>query len=456
MLTARRLWAGALLALAAMLIAAFLGIHFFGGAYLGKKVSSLGGSSLELGAQPQFSLFPPRLSFADISWRGSLNGLAASFSAAGAEVRPDLLAFIFGKGGLAEVVLDHPILTIAQTPEAGKTSQPGAIRLPVLERLVVRDGRLRLPGLELGNLRLTATNLNPRQEADVQCDFMLAAGATQIGAVALKSKLHYYAPSLTFRSGFASFTAEGLDLSPVQAQFSGSITFASEGSYPGLNFNFEVAEARYHGVVFENGRFQLTGANGDYRISDFACNVGAGLITGRATANLPSNSSSGSYSLALQGESLSLGRILAEGGIRGFEAGQTSFRLKLAAAGKERSGLLATLSGNGALECRDLRLSPFGEMALLLPLLGRAAKFAPDVIERADLVFTAKNGAIRLGPASLSGPGVKGTGNIALNAATGGLTGELRLSAGEFQLPVELGGSLSDLTWRIGAPGKSD
>ena len=452
MLTARRLWAGALLALAAMLTAAFLGIHFFGGAYLGKKVSSLAGPSLELGVEPQFSLLPPRLSFADISWRGSLNGRAARFSAAGAEVKPDLLALLFGKASLAEVVLDRPILTLAQTPATTKTGQPGAIRLPALERLVVRDGRLRLPGLELGNLRLTATNLNPRQEADVQCDFILAAGATQLGALALKSKLRYYAPSLTLRSGFASFTAEGLDLSPVQAQFSGSITFASEGSYPGLNFNFEVAEARYHGVLFENGRFQLTGANGVYRISDFACNLGAGQITGQATANLASSS----YDLALQGESLGLGRILAETGMRGFEAGQTSFRLNLAGTGKKRSELLATLSGNGALECRDLRLSPFGEMALLLPLLGRAAKFAPDVIERADLVFSARNGAIRLAPASLSGPGVKGTANIALNASTGGLTGELRLSAGELQLPVELGGSLSDPTWRIGAPGKSD
>lgn len=436
-----------LLALALLLTAFGFCFHYLDGSHIGEKITAItsrNGCPLVFHSKPDFSLFPPRLSFAAISWNGQGCGSSIRFTASSGSVRPDLLSFLFGRGTLKEVILEKPDILI----EPAARAKPGFARqaaMPAIDRLVLRDGLLRWRDLKLADLRMTAVGIDSRNATDAQCDFVLYAGDSQIGNVAIKSNLHYYAPNLTFRDGSAAFTAACRQLEPIQAQFSGSIALPQGADpFPGLNFNIAPGDVRYHGLTFEDVSFHLTGAAGACELEDFNCKLGGGNISAKGSLGLQS----GAFSIAARGSQLELGKILAETGLRGFSGGGMDFQIHLESQGTA-AGLLQSLSGDGKLSGQALRLDPLGEFALLLPLLGKAGKLVPSVIDSFEVGLNGEDGIFRIAPINVFGPDLGGDGQASLNAATRALSAQIRIRAGDLTVPLELGGTLDDLGWRI-------
>lgn len=183
--------------------------------------------------------------------------------------------------------------------------------------------------------------------------------------------------------------------------------------------------------------FDLSGGAGAYRLE----NSGARWAGGRLAASGEANLAESRYRLRLAGEKISLAEVLKQAGISGFRGGATNFELKLAAQGE----IAATLSGAGRLESRKLEFDPFGEAALLLPLLGRIGKHLPHSLDSIKIAFTARDGVADFGQIQAAGPDFRCDGDAKADLARESLDARLIVKTPALELPLVFRGPFDDI-----------
>lgn len=545
--------------LAAALLS-FLGWRLLDGENLARRISAATaryGTALEFQALPAISLFPPAVTFGKIHWQGDFGGFAMQLSAAGGQALLQPLSLLFGAPAITELELNEPVLLVAANEQPARADTGP---LPQISRFVVRNGRVEL-GTEKGScrleqLRLAASIPGPRQEAEIQGDFILnwqrEGNAPLAGNLAFRGFGRYYAPNLTFREVSATFTStdEGLlgRFSPFQAQFEGALDLKSRkgriqrfdlsipdlaasgsatweaGEFPGEvsfigsdgesepfslksrfqlnsekavleNFSFNLwdspgsgslsldfAPARISGRIsldllrvdriwpgadpdglkipfwpeldiachlgaaewqqlrLEDIDFQIGGAAGALELANFRGKWAEGSISGSASLGTEA------FALNCEARNLNSGVAFEQLGLPGLTGGRASFSLDLKSQGPD---YLAQLTGSGNLTCRDLRLDPFGELALLLPLLGKRGSRLPHSLEVLRARFRAGDGVAELAPVTATGPGFEGHARVALDLQRAFLSGALVLKAPGLDLPVVFEGPPDEISWRI-------
>lgn len=479
--------------------------------YLPGKIASASfyGQPVRMEGKPIVQWLPPKLILNKCAWDGEANGLAAAFSARQIGIEPNIRAFLASRLELTEISLEQPVIYLEKSAATPKDNNSPAKKPPVpanlefgIERLVANAGSLRYVDndrdFKLENLRLAGHNIRPRQEIGLQCDFGLVArqGAFAVsGNVALKTLVRYYAPNLTFRDGSVTFTAtrpEGLkNFSPCQAQFDGAINLASaecklaaasiltpfgrleisgeseQNSFAGKALlELEMAKAPpFKGILSISSPFMANGRiiearnaemswGGFSAVADleiFLENSGpVAAMSAQAVdgnINIKLNRKGVNYDLAATGKDLSLGELLRQMGINGFAGGKTALSANITLPDDENS--LVSAKGQGKLECGKLELEPFGEMSLLLPLLGHSGALMPKALDKLNVAMSLSNGKATLAPINGIGPQFVLNGETVIDLASGDIDGKMLIKALGLDLPFVFDGPISSPSLRI-------
>lgn len=564
----------------AAIAAVFAVWHFLDGGYIARRISAATtkiGATLTIREKPELSLFPPTLAFGSIGWQGNLGGIHIDFQASGGKVEISLPAFLIGRLIIRELHLDKPELVLTRTTFEEKRGSQGATAMPEIERMVVNNGAVRVEtgagSIFLDNLRLTVQNLRPRQESDLQCDFVMSwqapNSAPVAGNLALRGSARYYAPNLIFRNAAATFTSTESGLlrafSPLQARFEGAIDLdtlkakihaatllapeleiTGAGEYiagkfigqskiqgnlkalspvdgdfslqaqialtpgalklqnmlldlcgctgtgecalvfPGVGTSGEIAfdlnmgtldaakiklvdapkagktslgktstiawprlnvragfeRVRYGSFELAKPLLEASGAAGRYQLESFEADWANGAISITGKADIRDSL----FSLTAKGGKISMGAALKQLGVSGFIKGPTDFNLRLEGAGSEP---LHTLSGVGKLECRNLELEPLGEIALMLPLLGDAARKLPGSLRDVKISLSASDGILSFSPITASGPEFLGNGEAVADLKRDFLEGNFLVKTLGLDVPVAFSGPFGDVSWRV-------
>lgn len=209
-------------------MAAVFGWLFFSGSFIGgvleRQSAKITGSPLKFSGNPEISLFPASITLRGVSWQSPGKEPLYKFSAGFIRASFDLFSFIHKQIRIKEVFAiearleingDAPSPPPASGGDAGGGQEADSGKLSfLLDRVVARDGAFSYfysgQAIQLSQINLSADGFGPRREANVKCDFFsnsLIAGSAVTGNMAIRTKLKYYHPNLTFRNLAATFTA---------------------------------------------------------------------------------------------------------------------------------------------------------------------------------------------------------------------------------------------------------
>lgn len=369
-----------------------------------------------------------------------------------------------------------------------------------IERFVAQDGSLRYVDggreLILENLRISGENLRPRHDAGLQCDFGLRArsGGAEIlnGNFAMKTWVRYYAPNLTFRDGSATFTVIGPEslkvFSPSQAQFDGAFNFntfqgrvaaASVDAPPGrVELAGETGVDVFSGkgrleldmtkigpaggvlavdspFVLKHDTLELRGADVSWGGFQAAADIDvhSAAVSDRVldllgqwadgTLQISLDKRGAGFQLRLLGDRISLGEALRQFGIHGFAGGPTHLSGDLYFSGLDFASIKNSAKGNATLECSRLKLEPFGEIALLLPLLGQSGALMPKLLNSLKMALRVAGGRLDFTTISAAGPEFGASGSATVDLDDDMLGGQLVVRALGLELPIVFSGPVS-------------
>lgn len=222
------------------------------GNFMAEKAFRLTGARLEFRENPKITLFPASLRIRDVAWQSPDTNPQLTFSARELRVSFDLLSIFQEQMRIREIFLNEPWLTIKEDAQKSENSSAKGSHAKSkghvsekfsvqLDRLMLMQGGLLYKSpdhaLWLNQLNLSAENIGPRLETDLKCDFQCGYGEKPVeeassylaGNMAVRTKVRYYAPSLTFRQTALTFTATrndvAIDLSPVWLDGEGAYNF---------------------------------------------------------------------------------------------------------------------------------------------------------------------------------------------------------------------------------------
>lgn len=478
--------------------------------YLSSRLSaiSFAGQPVKLENAPSLSLLPPVLSLGQISWHGYVSGMEIYLSVREVQIAPDILSFMSSQPELRELVLDKPELRIIRKDAVAKgdvTNGGDAGWNLGIGRIVIQEGDVRysdsVTDLRLTGLRLAGENARPKQEMSMQCDFGLHLaehdGVAMHGNFALKTLMRYYAPNLTFRDGSATFTVLSPEtlkfFSPCRAQFDGAVNLDTLESRIGKASidvplgRMEVAGEIAAGVFAGKGRLDMemdslspwqgslavdspfsikgdklelrgaeigwgefeAGADADVYFAPKGKQLTINGQWAEGTIKVELDAGKEGHNLNVMGRNISFGEVLRQFGVRGFSGGPTSLDVNVLFAGADIGAFKKSAIGKGKIECGRLELEPFGEVSMLLPLLGRTGRMLPKVLENFKTYINVGNGKITFAPISGTGPDFGLKGRVAVNILKDSLAGELLFDLLGLSLPLSFSGPLGHPEFRI-------
>ncbi len=229
----------------AILTCAYLGaIYYINSGFAAREIAMASekalGTPIVFEQNPHISLFPPRVTLGRLTWNIHTQGADIDIALKSGSINLEAAPLLSGVINIDTATLDG--LTVEINKNAGASQAPATTvgkrqpetSLPELQRLVVQHGTLRYTAqgtsLAFSDINLSAENLRNRQEADINCDFSLAtsAGSTPWN-MALRTKMRYYAPNLTFRQCAVTCTPAGANpwpwAFPARLAFGGAINF---------------------------------------------------------------------------------------------------------------------------------------------------------------------------------------------------------------------------------------
>lgn len=217
---------------------------------LAQKCQDLSGSSLKFKKNPKITLFPATLSMEDIIWQSDKKDLEINFSARFLRISISLSSLLNDQVYIPEIFASNASLEIknknqnspppTQDQAEDKKNNSQIEKFPLLlNRIVLQNSSFSYTGLDqalsLSRINLSAEHFGPRQETDVKCDFFISWGSSEseesnkdlAGNVAIRTKLRYYAPNLTFRQTALTYTSTSgqflTSLSPIAMEAEGSL-----------------------------------------------------------------------------------------------------------------------------------------------------------------------------------------------------------------------------------------
>lgn len=227
----------------------FLNSSFFAD-MIAQKYQEISGSTLKFKKNPKITLFPATISLEGLSLQGDKKELAINFSAKLLRLRFDLSSLLNDQIHIREIFVSEANLKILNKGAFSQNSsqkkpekkQNNAVfeKLPfLLDRIVLQNSTVSYASSEfalwLSRMNLSAEHFGARQETDIKCDFFSSLGKASLGEaqaatagnMAIRAKLRYYAPNLTFRQSSLTFTATRgqtlAALSPLSIEAEGSL-----------------------------------------------------------------------------------------------------------------------------------------------------------------------------------------------------------------------------------------
>lgn len=207
---------------------------------ISKKCGQTLGVQLKLDEAPKWSIFPPRVSFANLACEYQFASTHYRLVIPAGEILLDLSPLLQGQIQISSISLDKPELIIKENASTSAKNETGSSALASntgpdfsIKKLIAKNGKLswESDGLSLNfaNLNLSAENLHLHQEATIKCDFTITAPQLEDyplfpANAAIKAKARYYAPNLTIRNGALTFTPA-----------------AQENSWPSINLTLNGA-----------------------------------------------------------------------------------------------------------------------------------------------------------------------------------------------------------------------
>lgn len=291
---------------------AFLNSSFLGDK-LAEKTYELTGSRLEFKNKPKISFFPLSLSVRDISWQSREKEPVYKFSAAFLRININFWSLLNEQVHIKEIFIAEANLQIdTQKTSPKKSIQKKEIRYSkslwekwpfMLDRLVLQNATFNYSdpnqNILLSQMNLSAGHFGLRQETDLKCDFLFsqtfleeAKKPSEIaGNAAIRTKLRYYAPNLTFRQTALTFTATK---NPFLGWLS-PISLESEGAY-----NLEEDALRLSSFQLKSTPCQIM-LKGDYSASEqsFLGNISLDFNLARQGGHIEQDSELANYDIVL-------------------------------------------------------------------------------------------------------------------------------------------------------------
>lgn len=190
-------------------------------------------------SRPELSFFPPAINIGEFDWQGRFHGLKLELAASELRAVPRLADLFQGVLAFEEIRINAPALGLSDARVDGQSDHIAASPLPAIEKLICQDGSIKWTCandvLELSNLRMSVTNIKPREDLELQSDFILAYTGRGLPAVtsnmALRAKARYYTPNLSLSDLHATATltepATLGRLSPLTLELNGSMDLES-------------------------------------------------------------------------------------------------------------------------------------------------------------------------------------------------------------------------------------
>lgn len=306
------------------------------------------GAPVLLKDAPVVGFFPPEANFGEASWHCMVNDQEWRVSLRKAVIRLDILSLLQGDIKFTAVELDSP-LGVLETFMEGNKSGPyagpdssshteGGANFQI-ERLTMRDGEFVWKNaqeeLKIDSINISADNISDRQWTTIKSDFTIqrqsGRSVSSLGNLALKAKLRFYEPNLTFRDVAATFTPTIGNwpqiLSPIKLEMEGALNIddqnfrlgsmkivypqsqlsaSGEGSLSARRFSGNVSGEWQQGegenALYVTGHAEIT-AN-SLSFTDVAVKYGDAAGDGLLTITMPDNGSP----VSIQGN-ISMGEI---------------------------------------------------------------------------------------------------------------------------------------------------
>lgn len=455
--------------------------------------------------------FPPAVTLHSISWQGQAPGGRLFFSAQAANVVPDIFSFLRGEPELLEIVIDAPVVYFEKNYESSPAAGEGSADAGIgIGRLVAQNGSARYVDddmeIFLDDLRLTAENLRPKQEMSLQSDFgMRLTGSGQEyvrGNFAVKARARYYSPHITVRAASATFTATGAHipplLSPCGAQFDGAFNLVSksariaravidapvgrmeiEGEGDSQVFGgkgrleLDIGKiSRWSGTLavdspfilkpelflFQDAIISLDKLQVQADVEMFPRHAtrifslnghfgGDGVI--KADLKKIAGAAGHGRQLNLRADKIDLGYLLEQTGLRGIAGGSSDFNAVIETKADKPDDLWRNAKGKGTFQCGRISLEPFGEMSILMPLLGASGAILPTAIDSAKADLAISGGSLEIAPFTATGPGFSARGQAEIDFNLDKLNAALILKARGLEVPLVFAGPLDDPGFKV-------
>ncbi|WP_165078740.1 MULTISPECIES: AsmA-like C-terminal region-containing protein [unclassified Desulfovibrio] len=397
------------------------------------KLAALAGAKLPVGAGGAGDALELR---AALDWSGKKGVVDARLQLGEAgNAAPQALLTFKGNANLEPLAVAGDV---AITGSARRMAALGGLALPkgapdtldVRTRVAYATPALRLGGLDARAAGLTlAGDLTVDLPTAAQAPLSLG-GKLRVGAVALDPWLtaEKGSPAVENRAPVGQSPAKG-------APKTGSASSAS--ALPALDLGLAVAELRYGGFGLRDMAARITGQSGRYTLGDFSASIrSGGALKGTATADLPASA----YSVNASGAGIDIGALCAAAGKAGLASGSAGFTARLRAAGAGAPALLASLTGEGKLEARDLSAPALREAAEKLRALPMLKGGIPDRVTMVSAPFTASRGEITAKPVTATAQGISLRGEARASLPREYLEGSATVSAAGLNIPLTFKG----------------
>lgn len=455
---------------------------------------------------PALGLFPLRLELGHISWENELGDRRVSVTVAECKLVADVGAMLGGDGAFIQIVLDQPDIRVLGTgggPVLASSGNSVASDSPLgrIHAVIMRNGSFAIENGDVGiagaGWELSLTNLRPRQEMRLRCGGMVemrnSAIPSLMGRLTIATPLRYYAPNVTFQGAAVEFIPADRQLLPLLSP----VTIRGDGAVNGQDGYLRIGAARVSSKLFggeisgemtaesftghlrvaldQNASSEPFILDGDVRIDGAGMQLanatftrgalnaaGKGRVNFSATGELAGldlqwadgevlstlNWDGKGFALEASGKNVQLGEVLDQLGIPGLSGCPARFAVKLNFSGADALAMRRSVRGQGQMRCQGLTLEPFGELALLLPLLGKGEAF-PDTLEDVRADFVARDGVFAIAPVIARGRGISCQGEAELNLADNSVRGCADAKFLGLSIPVSFGGPLDNVDFRI-------
>ncbi|MBD5539554.1 MAG: AsmA family protein, partial [Desulfovibrio sp.] len=388
-----------------------------------QKLAALAGATLPGGLADALALR------AALDWSGMKGVVDARLLLSGAgQSAPQAQATFRGNANLAPVTVAGDVTL---TGSARALAALGGLALPkgapdsldVASRVAYAAQTFRLSGLDAKAAGLTlAGDLTVGLPGAARAPLSLG-GKLRAGAVTLD-------PWLTPEQAAAESPAPP-GQGPAKAESKNATAL------PALDLSLAVAELRYAGFGLRDMTARITGQGGRYTLADVAASLrSGGALKATATADLPASA----YSVSANGSDIDIGALCAAAGKAGLVSGSAGFTARLRAAGASAPALLASLSGDGRIDARDLSAPALREAAETLRTLPMLKTGIPDRITALSAPFTASKGEITAKPVTATASGMSVRGEVRASLARQYLQGSATVAAAGLSIPLNFQG----------------